>query len=101
MNIDVNGTLLIDVEEVDKVNRVIVTEPKSKFCKVFYTDPIPETRFTPSEEYVKPKADTYVKSVWLWLLNYQVRAAGLYGKYSPYEVLSWVANDWRREHETD
>jgi len=56
MNIDVNGTLWVDVEEVEKVNRVIVTEPKSKFCKVFYTDPIPETRFAPSEEYVKPKA---------------------------------------------
>ena len=49
----------------------------------------------------EPLSNACVMAVWKWLLNYQVRAAGLYGKYSPYEVLSWVANDWRREHETD
>ena len=43
--------------------------------------------------------DAYSKSVWLWLLNYQIQAAELDGRYTPYEVLSWVANDWRKEHE--
>ena len=47
----------------------------------------------------EPPSDAYVKSVWKWLLNYQVKAAELKGRYTPYEVLSWVANDWRKEHE--
>jgi hypothetical protein len=47
----------------------------------------------------EPLSDAYVKAVWTWLLNYQVKAAELNGRYTPYEVLSWVANDWRREHE--
>ena len=45
-----------------------------------------------------PLSDSYMKAVWTWLLNYQVKAAELQGKYTPYEVLSWVANDWRKEH---
>ena len=49
----------------------------------------------------EPLSDAYMKAVWAWLLNYQVKAAELKGRYTPYEVLSWVANDWRREHETD
>lgn len=44
-------------------------------------------------------SDAYMKAVWTWLLNYQVKAAELQGKYTPYEVLSMVANDWRKEHE--
>lgn len=50
---------------------------------------------------VKPDSlsDAYMKAVWTWLLNYQVKAAELQGKYTPYEVLSMVANDWRKEHE--
>ena len=44
-------------------------------------------------------SDAYMKAVWAWLLNYQVKAAELKGRYTPYEVLSWVANDWRKEHE--
>lgn len=47
----------------------------------------------------EPLSDTYMKSVWTWLLNYQIKAAELKGRYTPYEVLSWVANDWRKEHE--
>ena len=45
------------------------------------------------------ESDTFMKAVWKWLLDYQIKVAEIYGKYSPYEVLSWVANDWRREHE--
>ena len=47
----------------------------------------------------EPLSDAYVKAVWTWLLEYQIKAAELKGRYTPYEVLSWVANDWRREHE--
>ena len=44
-------------------------------------------------------SDAYTKAVWTWLLDYQIKAAELKGRYTPYEVLSWVANDWRKEHE--
>ena len=44
-------------------------------------------------------SETYSKAVFTWLLDYQIRAAELKGRYTPYEVLSWVANDWRKEHE--
>ena len=47
----------------------------------------------------EPLSDAYMKAVWTWLLNYQIKAAELKGRYTPYEVLSWVANDWRKEHE--
>ena len=47
----------------------------------------------------EPLSDTYMKAVWTWLLEYQIKAAELKGRYTPYEVLSWVANDWRKEHE--
>ena len=45
------------------------------------------------------ESDAFMKAVWKWLLDYQIKVAELNGKYSPYEVLSWVANDWRKEHE--
>ena len=44
-------------------------------------------------------SDAYMKAVWTWLINYQIKVAELEGRYTPYEVLSWVANDWRKEHE--
>jgi len=47
----------------------------------------------------EPLSDAYMKSVWTWLLEYQIKAAELKGRYTPYEVLSWVVNDWRKEHE--
>lgn len=47
----------------------------------------------------EPLSDAYTKAVWTWLLDYQIKAAELKGRYTPYEVLSWVANDWRTEHE--
>jgi len=66
-----------------------------------------ETRNKWTEEIIKalptaqpePLSDAYVKAVWTWLLDYQIKAAELKGRYTPYEVLSWVANDWRKEHE--
>ena len=47
----------------------------------------------------EPLSDAYMKAVWTWLLDYQIKAAELKGRYTPYEVLSWVANDWRKEHD--
>ena len=47
----------------------------------------------------EPLSDAYTKAVWTWLLDYQIKAAKLKGRYTPYEMLSWVANDWRKEHE--
>ena len=47
----------------------------------------------------EPLSDAYMKAVWTWLLEYQINVAKLKGRYTPYEVLSWVANDWRKEHE--
>ena len=47
----------------------------------------------------EPLSDAYMKAVWTWLLDYQIKAAELKGRYTPYEVLSWVVNDWRKEHD--
>lgn len=47
----------------------------------------------------EPLSDVYTKAVWTWLIDYQIKAAELKGRYTPYEVLSWVVNDWRKEHE--
>ena len=47
----------------------------------------------------EPLSDAYMNAVWAWLIDYQIKAAKLKGRYTPYEVLSWVANDWRKEHE--
>lgn len=47
----------------------------------------------------EPLSDAYMNAVWAWLIDYQIKAAELKGRYTPYEVLSWVANDWRKEHE--
>lgn len=47
----------------------------------------------------EPLSDAYMKAVWTWLIDYQIKSAELQGRYTPYEVLSWVVNDWRKEHE--
>lgn len=44
-------------------------------------------------------SEAYSKAVFTWLMDYQIRAAELKGRYTPYEVLSWVINDWRKEWE--
>lgn len=56
-----------------------------------------EKRFPSAQP--EPISDAYMKAVWTWLIDYQIKTAELKGRYTPYEVLSWVANDWRREHE--
>lgn len=49
----------------------------------------------------EPISQAYAKAVWTWLLDYQIKSAELKGRYSPYEVLSWVVNDWRKENGLD
>lgn len=70
------------------------------------TVPIAEVLDSVCDEYTilpvaqpEPLSDAYMKAVYTWLLNYQNKAAELKGRYTPYEVLSWVVNDWRKEHE--
>ena len=43
-------------------------------------------------------SEAYSKAVFTWLMDYQIRTAELNGRYTPYEVLSWVINDWRKEN---
>lgn len=47
----------------------------------------------------EPISDAYAKAVLTWLIDYQIKAVELKGRYTPYEVLSWVASDWRKENE--
>jgi len=42
--------------------------------------------------------EEYGKAVFTWLTYYQIKMAELNGRYTPHEVLSWVINDWRKEH---
>ena len=41
----------------------------------------------------------YAEAVKTWLVQYQVKTTELRGRYTPYEVLGWVVNDWRREND--
>ena len=76
-------------------------------CTEIYLNNLPPTIYkTDAVEAVKalPSAqpnlsEAYSKAVFTWLMDYQIRAAELKGRYTPYEVLSWVINDWRKEHE--
>ena len=40
----------------------------------------------------------YIPFITTWLMDYQVRAAELKGRYTAYEVLGWVVNDWMKEN---
>lgn len=79
-----------------KVARVIWEDGDS--CYDFHDKCVDCLDDVPSAQ-PEPISDAYMKAVWTWLLNYQIKAAELKGRYTPYEVLSWVANDWRKEHE--
>lgn len=68
-------------------------------AEFLYTDEICKVLNELPSVQPEPLSDAYMKAVWTWLLDYQIKAAELKGRYTPYEVLSWVANDWRKEHE--
>ena len=42
-------------------------------------------------------SEEYAKAVRNWLVNYQIKCAELMCRYTPYEILGWIVNDWRRE----
>ncbi len=48
-----------------------------------------------------PLSEAYAKAVLTWMLSYQIKCAELKGRYSPFEILSWVMNDWRKDNELD
>ena len=81
------------------INELIIGgEENAKTVENYLNRVIEKIKCLPSAQ-LEPPPDAYMKAVWAWLLDYQIKVAELNGKYSPYEVLSWVANDWRKEHE--
>ena len=80
----------------DCISRKEAIRIASGYCH--FTNVAKELEKLPSVQ-PEPLSDAYMKAVWTWLLDYQIKAAELKGRYTPYEVLSWVANDWRKEHE--
>ena len=80
----------------DLISRQAAIDVASGYCHP--ANIADELRKLPSAQ-PEPLSDAYTKAVWTWLLDYQIKAAELKGRYTPYEVLSWVANDWRKEHE--
>ena len=91
-HIDADGTLWVTVPDIEQVTRVIVDENKSKFCRQFYMDAQPE----------QPNlSEAYANAVFTWLMSYQIQSAQLKGRYTPYEVIGWVLNDWRKEHDAE
>jgi hypothetical protein len=87
--------LLSDLKELIaawKKYPVMAEQIKGVETAIGYVEVIPSVK-------PEPLSDAYTKAVWTWLLDYQIKAAELKGRYTPYEVLSWVANDWRKEHE--
>ena len=85
-----------NVHSTDTISRQDAIDEIMK-CR-YVVDAIEKIKALPSAQ-PEPLSDAYTKAVWTWLLDYQIKAAELKGRYTPYEVLSWVANDWRKEHE--
>ena len=46
-------------------------------------------------------SEAYANAVFTWLMSYQIQSAQLKGRYTPYEVIGWVLNDWRKEHDAE
>lgn len=46
----------------------------------------------------EPISEAYAKAVRTWLVQYQIKCAELQGRYTPYEVLGWIVNDWRKDN---
>lgn len=80
---------------IDAIEKMNMPEDMCVFEIVSHIET--EIATLPSAE-PEPLSEAYMKAVWTWLINYQIKASELNGKYSPCEVLSWVANDWRMEH---
>lgn len=80
------------VNNMDSVNDTMLHKTKRAMQRIIASLPSAQP---------EPSPQKYARAVWTWLLNYQIKAAELKGVYSPYEVLSWVTNDWRKENGLD
>ena len=83
----------------DAIDALMEILDRPNHAEFLYTDEICKALNELPSAQPEPISDVYMKAVWTWLLDYQIKAAELKGRYTPYEVLSWVANDWRKEHE--
>lgn len=83
----------------DAIDALMEILDRPNHAEFLYTDEICKALNELPSVHPEPISDVYMKAVWTWLLDYQIKAAELKGRYTPYEVLSWVANDWRKEHE--
>ena len=83
----------------DAIDALMEILDRPNHAEFLYTDEICKALNELPSAQPEPISDAYMKAVWTWLLDYQIKAAELKGRYTPYEVLSWVANDWRKEHE--
>ena len=83
----------------DAIDALMEILDRPNHAEFLYTDEICKALNELPSAQPEPLSDAYMKAVWTWLLDYQIKAAELKGRYTPYEVLSWVANDWRKEHE--
>lgn len=45
----------------------------------------------------EPISEAYAKTVRNWLICYQLKCVELKLRYTPYEVLGWIVNDWGKE----
>ena len=63
-----------------------------------YTDILDGVKDMPSAcpEAVKSKQE-HAEEFLKWLAAYQQKALELQGRYTPYEVIGWAVNDFRRE----
>lgn len=87
------------IDRHDAIDALMEILDRPNHAEFLYTDEICKVLNELPSVQPEPISDVYMKAVWTWLLDYQIKAAELKGRYTPYEVLSWVANDWRKEHE--
>lgn len=83
----------------DLISRQAAIDAVCEHCEYFNNEKVIQRIKEIPSVHVQPEKDAYMKAVYTWLLDYQIKAAELKGRYTPYEVLSWVVNDWRKEHE--
>lgn len=93
---ETSGDAISRYNAIDALMEILDRPNHAEFL---YTDEICKVLNELPSVQPEPISDVYMKAVWTWLLDYQIKAAELKGRYTPYEVLSWVANDWRKEHE--
>ena len=95
---DINVAITDTISRVDAI--ALAEEVENKRLKgeidLTYAPMINGIRALPSAQ--PNLSEAYSKAVFTWLMDYQIRAAELKGRYTPYEVLSWVINDWRKEN---